>query len=157
MRACLLSANAVHADPNEDRQVVACWPTVTCTAGLAPPGTVELELGYQLRRLSDHAIHQHGTPILLKLPLASWIEAQLGSNGLTIAPGARYFDNVNAGIKLHALDQGERRPSVPLTVAASVPTASQRGYTRAYDLFATVRASKDIGTWHVDWNAGLYA
>jgi hypothetical protein len=156
--ACSLFAASVHADPSDDDlHVLPCRPTVTCTAELAPPGTLELELGYQLRRVNDGAAYEHATPILLKLPVATWVEAQLGSNGYTLTPIARYFDNVNLGVKLHLLDQSERRPSIAFTVAASVPTAAQEGYARAYDLFATAHASKDLGKWHVDWNAGLYA
>jgi hypothetical protein len=128
---------------------------VTCTAELAAPGTLELELGYQLRRVSADGASQHTTPILLKLPLATWIEAQVGSNGYTAAPGARYVDNLNVGAKLHLLDQAGQRPSLAVTLTASVPGVSQQGYLRAYDLFAVGHASKDYGALHVDGNVGL--
>jgi len=130
---------------------------VTCTADLAPPGTLEVEVGDQLRRIGSGGGNQNATPILIKLPLATWIEAQLGTNGYTVAPGARYLDNITAAAKLHVFDQVGQRPSIAFTIAASVPTAAQQGYTRTYDLFATAHASKDYGELHLDWNVGVDA
>jgi hypothetical protein len=150
----LSSYATVYAD---DLRVAPCRPTLACTADLVPSGTLELELGYQLRRTDDSAIYQHSTPVLIKLPLASWIEAQLGTNGYTITPTAHYLDNITTGAKLHLVDQAGQRPSLALTVTASVPTASQQGYTRAYDLFASGHASNDYGKLHLDWLVGLNA
>jgi hypothetical protein len=154
MLACLV-ASPHHARADDvDARVVACRPTVTCTAELAPPGTVELELGYQLKR--SGGAFQHGTPFLLKLPVEPWLELQLGSNGYTYASAAmRYFDDLVAGAKLHLADQGARRPSLAVTTSVSVPTASQRGYTRTYDLGIVGHASKDVGRLHLDFNVGL--
>jgi hypothetical protein len=149
--ALVLCATTAHAD---DDRVVPCRPTVTCTAELAPPGELELELGYQLRRASDH--FEHAAPLLIKLPIASWVEAQLGTD-YAITPTAHYIDTIVVGGKLHLVDQRGPWPSLALTLAAGAPTWSQQGYTRAYDLFATAHASKDWGKLHVDWNAGLYA
>jgi hypothetical protein len=146
----LLCASTAHAD---DR-VVPCRPTVTCTAELAPPGELEVELGYQLRRVSDH--FEHAAPLLIKLPIASWVEAQLATD-YAVTPTAHYLDNIVAGGKLHVLDQRGPWPSFAVTLAAGFPTFVQQGYTRAYDLFATAHASKDYGKLHLDWNAGIYA
>ena len=153
---CVL-AGSVRADPEDDRKVAPCRPTVTCTADLAPPGTLEIELGYQLRRIDEGSVYEHGVPLLAKMPFTTWLEAQLGSNGYTVTPMGSYFDNVTAGAKLHLLDQAGARPSIALTVTASIPTASQRGYTRIYDLFVTAHASKDYGSLHLDWNVGVDA
>ena len=147
------SPAAARAD--DDLRVAPCRPTVTCTADLAPPGELELELGYQLRRVDEGGAFEQATPFLVKLPLARWVEVQVGGNGYTVAPGARYFDNVTAGAKLHFVDQEGQRPSLALTVTASVPTVAQRGYTRSYDLFAVAHASKDYGKLHLDWNVGF--
>jgi hypothetical protein len=151
--ACFANASA-RAD---DVHVVPCRPTVSCTADLAPPGTLELELGYQAQRVDANGGVTQTTPFLIKLPLAHWIEVQLGDNGYTIATGQRYLDNLVAGAKLHLADQSGARPSVAITLAASIPTVAEEGYTRQTDLFVTAQASKDFGKLHVDANAGLYA
>jgi hypothetical protein len=51
---------------------------------------------------------------------------------------------VVGGVKLHVLDQLGQRPSVAVTIAASV-----------HDVFATLHASKDYSKLHLDWNVGL--
>ncbi len=151
----LLQSLVARADAPDDRHVSPCRPTVTCTADLAPPGTLEIELGDQLRRVDNGGALEETTPFLVKLPLAHWVEVQLGGNGYTVAPGAHYFDNATVGAKLHVVDQGGQRPSLALTVTASIPTVAQRGYTRSYELFAVAHASKDYGKVHLDWNVGL--
>ncbi len=148
-------ATASHAERDDDNHVLACQPTLACTADLAPPGTVEIELGYQPRDQSGGpTVHQ--LPFLLKLPLASWIEVQLASNGYTyISADARYFDNVVTGAKFHLADQTSQRPSLAVTTTFAIPSPPQRGYTRAYDLGITGHASKDLGRLHLDLVAGL--
>ncbi len=149
----LAGSRAVRAD---DDQVLPCRPTITCTADLAPPGTLELEAGYQLRDASAGPTQQT-TPFLAKLPVRRWIELQLGTNGVTTAGDARYVDNAIAGAKLHVRDQTPSWPSLAVTASASLPTVAQRGYVRAYDAELVVHASKDAGALHLDVNAGLYA
>src|SRR5262249_22825006 len=153
-----VSMGLVHANTGraDDLKVVPCRPTITCTADLAPLGELELEVGYQLRRVAGS--FQHGTPILLKLPIAPWIEAPLGSHRLTyLDADHRYFDDVVVGAKIHLVDQTDRAPSVAVTMSASVPIAAQRGFTESYDAFATVHASKDLGAFHIDANVGFDA
>ena len=140
----------------EDAVVVPCRPTVTCTADLAPPGTLEIELGYQLR-LPEAGATQQSVPVLAKLPLRKWLELQLGTNGFTRAGPARYVDNLVLGAKLHLRDQTATWPSLAVTVSASVPTVAQRGYVRAYDAAVVIHASKDVGHLHLDANVGLTA
>jgi hypothetical protein len=154
--ALAIAAGTARADlPSSADHVLPCRPTVSCTADLATPGLLELEVGYQVRRAGDD--FQHGTPLLLKLPLATWIEAQVGSNGFTyIDADHHYLDNLVAGVKVHLLDQGDARPSLALTAAFSAPVAAQPGFTEADDLFLTAHASKDLGSFHVDLNAGVY-
>lgn len=146
----LATARAVAAD---DVRVVPCRPTVTCTADLAAPGTLEIEVGYQVRRVSGEL--DHGTPVLVKLPVAPVLELQLGTNGYTRTDTASYVDNVVAGAKLHLADQTARRPSFAVTASISVPTPAQRGYARVYDAAIVGHASKDLGSFHVDLNAAL--
>jgi hypothetical protein len=150
------TSRAARAD-DDDLHVAPCRPTVSCTADLAPPGTLELELGDQLRRVDANGDYQETTPFLIKLPLASWIEVQLGDNGYTLEPHAQYLDNIIVGGKLHFADQTAHRPSLALTISASIPTVAQEGYTRTTDLFVTAHASKDFGKLHVDANVGLNA
>ncbi len=140
-----LVSSAARAD---DVRVLPCRPTVTCTAELSDPGTLELELGYQWRRDGGDT---QTTPFLLKLPLARWLEVQLGGNGFTAAPGARYVDDAVVGAKLHVLDQASWWPSLAFTASAAIPGHDP------FEVIATVHASKDAGPYHVDVNAGLDA
>jgi hypothetical protein len=153
----VLSGFAAASARADDLHVLPCRPTVSCTADLAPPGTLEIELGYQAVRDDATGNVTQSTPVLVKLPVAHWLELQLGDNGYTVAPNTYYLDNVIAGAKLHVADQTDHRPSLALTVAASVPTVAQEGYTRTTDLFVTAHASKDFGKLHVDANIGLDA
>ena len=130
----------------DDLHVAPCQPTVTCTADLAAPGTLELELGYQVKS----GITQT-TPFLVKLPLAHWLEVQVGDNGFTDAPNARYFDNPVVGAKLHVIDQAGQVPSIAFTVSAGLPTQNP------FELIATAHVSKDYGRYHIDWTSGVAA
>lgn len=151
----LLAARAARADDDEPH-VAPCRPTVTCTADLAAPGTLEIEVGDQLRRGGDQT--SNATPFLVKLPLATWLELQLGGNGLVYASGATgstYVDDLIAGAKLHLADQTHLRPSLAVTLAVGVPSSNAPSGA-ATDLYATAHASKDLGALHLDANAGLY-
>jgi hypothetical protein len=154
----LFAGGAARADGNDDAsdlKVLPCRPTVTCTADLAPPGTVEIELGYEFRR-SD-GFDTSTIPLLIKLPIASWLELQIGDAGYTFVPGASYLDNVTIGAKLHVLDQTASRPSLAITATVSAPTPAQTGYAHLTDAFATAHASKDLGKLHLDADAGVIA
>ncbi|HEX7671566.1 MAG TPA: hypothetical protein VF395_18360 [Polyangiaceae bacterium] len=134
-----------------------CRPTVSCTADFTTPGTFEVEAGGVYSGRGD-GTRQASFPILFKQTLARVVQLQVGSNGYTVldaAPPARYFDNVFFGPKLHLHDQGEAWPSLSLSALASVPTFRRGGYTRNDDAFFTAFASKDLGPWHADFNAGL--
>src|SRR5262249_40531168 len=131
---------------------------IACTAELVAPGTLELEAGY-LYRHAGTGDTQRSAPFLFKLTIARWLQAQVGSNGYTVAEGsapARFFDNANLGLKLQVLDQGKVAPALSLSGAVSVPTSSaQAGYSPLYDAFFTGYASKDLGPIHADLNVGL--
>jgi hypothetical protein len=143
----LLATRTAYADDGDERHVAPCRPTLSCTADLVAPGTLEVEVGYQLRRGGD--VTTQTTPVLVKLPLAHWLELQAGDNGFTTGGGARYVDNVTAGAKLHLLDQTGRRPSVAITATAALPTHGP------FAASVVAAASKDLGAYHFDGNAGI--
>jgi hypothetical protein len=144
------------ASADDEVHVLPCRPTLACTADLAAPGALEVELGYQLHHAGGASTHS--IPVLVKLPLAHWIEVWLGSNGPTYTDADhRFVDDVYAGAKLHLVDQTAHRPSLAVTITPSVPLPAQRGYSRGYDLFATGHASKDLGKLHADFVLGLFA
>lgn len=143
------------ARADDEVRVLPCRPTLGCTADFALPGVLEVELGYQLRRAAG--AFQHVAPVFAKLTLAHWIQLQAGSD-VTYAPGpplTRYVDNISLLAKLHLVDQTARRPSLALSVGVAIPTASQPGYTRTYDLLIVAHASKDLGKLHLDGVVGL--
>ena len=153
-----VSAQAARADlfPDETYSALPCRPTIACTADIVPPGVMELESGYIYRRLGSGA-DQSSIPFLLKLTLVEWLQAQLGSNGPTVASApseARFFDDVTAGLKLHVRDQSCRLPSISLSATLSIPTFQATGYTRTYDALFTAYVTKDFGWLHADWNLG---
>jgi hypothetical protein len=143
--------------PNHDDVARPCRPTVSCTAELAAPGTLEVEAGAQSSRASDGS-RTVTFPFLFKQTLTPWLEAQLGSNGYTANVGrvsARYLDNLAIGTKLNVLHQGKVAPAISMTALASFPTFERPGYARFVDASFTGHASKDVGPVHVDANVGV--
>jgi hypothetical protein len=112
----------------------------------------ELELGYQARYLTDTTDVENTTPYLFKLPLTSNVEVHVAGNGYTIAPGAKFFDDVLVGGKLHLVDQASARPSLALTLWAGLP--ADQG---TYEAFAIGHVSKDVGKLHFDGIVALAA
>jgi len=154
--SCAASARAASL-PGENNQAVPCRPTVSCIADFASPGTVEVELGYQLQRLTPPTL-AHSIPFLVKLTLADWAQLQLGSNGPTFIPSGqptRYVDNLTVGLKFHLRTQSRRAPSIAWSVAVGAPVDTAPGYQRAIDLSWTAYLSKDLGRFHLDFNAGV--
>jgi hypothetical protein len=136
-------------------RVAPCRPTVTCIADLAPPGTLEVEVGFELRRSGGAGTET--IPLLVELPVAGWLELQVGDAGYTVTPASSYVDNVTLGAKVHIADQNGARPSLAVTATASLPTAAQTAYAHVTDGFVVAQASKDYGKLHLDANAGLDA
>jgi hypothetical protein len=159
--AVLLSSSPALAVDTPDARDSAhpCRPTVSCTADLTSPGTLEIEAGELYARASGGA-RAASIPVLLKQTLTPLVQLQAGSNGPTVlgpAPQARYLDNAIFGPKLHLLDQGDLRPSFALSAQLSLPTFPASGYALHDDAFFTAFASKDLGRLHVDFNVGLLA
>ena len=154
--ALTVPVRAVGAEGPGDTQTLPCRPTIACTADFVPPGAFEVEAGYQYRRLAGNE-RQSSFPILAKLTLDKWVQAQVGTSGYTAEQGPtalHYFDNVSIGAKLHFFDQGRLMPSVSFSAAVSIPTVAEPGYVRATDLLAIAYVTKDIGPLHADFNVG---
>ena len=156
LTVALARQSSANVTPDPTYSAIPCRPTIACTADIVPPGVVELETGYLLRRLGDGA-NQSSIPFLLKVTLLEWVQLQVGSNGPTVASApseARFFDDVTVGLKLHVRDQTRRAPSISLSSTLSIPTFQATGYTRTYDALFTVYITKDFGWLHADWNIG---
>ncbi len=121
--------------------VVPCRPTVTCTAELAAPASSTSSSAISCGGCREEQRRRHHA-VSLKLPLAHWIEVQLGGNGYTIAPSAHYFDDIVAGVKLHVADQTTRAPSLAVTASVGVPTVAQLGYTDVRSLADRARQQR---------------
>src|SRR5213593_3171815 len=86
--------------PEGDRyRALPCRPSVSCTADLVPPGTLEIEAGYLGRRVPPGGFI-HAEPILFKLTTFEWLQLQLGGNGKLVTTGqvesqARYLDDIS--------------------------------------------------------------
>lgn len=132
-----------------DNTALPCRPTIACTADVVPPGSFEVELGYLYQK---GAAAQHTLPILAKLTLATWVQLQIGGNGLTFINGTEYLDDLVAGFKFHLWDQSSRVPSLSWSVALSAPLDAP---LRTYDLFWTAYVTKDFRWLHADLNLGL--
>jgi hypothetical protein len=134
-----------------------CRPTISCTADLTSPGTLEIEAG-ELASLARGGAHVASFPVLLKQTFTPLLQLQVGSNGYTFAgptPRAHYLDNLVFGPKLHLHDQTGAWPSLAVSAQLGQPTFAAAGYTRSEDAFFTAFASKDVGAIHGDFNVGL--
>jgi hypothetical protein len=143
--------------PDARDHAFPCRPTVSCTADIAAPGTLEVESGLLFNGLNDKT-REWSYPFLLKQTLTKQFQLQVASNGFTTIRGvapAQYLDNVGAGVKVHLQDQCAIGPSLAVTALVSVPTFPSESHLRTYDGFLTGHASKDVGWLHVDWNVGL--
>jgi hypothetical protein len=143
--------------PDARDHAFPCRPTVSCTADIATPGTLEAEGGL-LFSGAKGPTREWSYPLLLKQTLTRWLQFQVASGGFTTIHGpapAQYFDNVGAGLKIHLHDQGPLWPSLAVTALASVPTLRSEGYRRIDDGLLTGHASKDAAWLHIDWNVGL--
>jgi hypothetical protein len=148
------------ASPADDHRVRPCRPTITCSADLVPPGDVEVEAGYAARRARP-AGWIHAEPLLVKLTITRWLQAQVGWNGYVFATGdvsrsLRYYDDVSFGLKTHVLDQSDVLPSLAASTAISIPSFDPpTDFPFAYDASFWVYASKDVGAVHIDLNGGF--
>jgi hypothetical protein len=134
--------------PDATTHVLPCRPTISCTADIAAPGTLEVEVGYNYAR-SDPFVEDRNFPFLIKLTLSKLLQLQVESNSATFTSTATYFDDVFAGVKLHIADQGKLAPSFAVTALVGIPVHQYVG------VLVTAHASKDIGTFHVDANVGI--
>jgi hypothetical protein len=138
--------------PGEGDRALPCRPTVSCTADIAPPGTLEAEIGAFYSKLGEGE-RLWAYPFLLKQTFTKLLQLQVGSNGYTVVHGtetARHIDNLVVGPKIHLADQTSVVPSLAISAQASAPV-----FASAHDAaFFTAHASKDLGPLHVDVNAG---
>ena len=156
----LLLARSAAADlPSQRDHAAPCRPTVSCTADLTTPGTLEVEAGFQSSRSATGiGTTTVSAPFLLKQTLSKLLQLQVGSNGYTGVRGdshADYLDNLLLGAKLHLQDQKRFLPSLAVTALLGVPMFSAAGYVQRLDAFVTAHASKDIGPIHADLNGGV--
>jgi hypothetical protein len=158
IRYVIRSNERLFADtPDTSNLVHPCRPTVSCTAEIVAPGNLEIEAGALDSKVPGGTAHVVSFPLLVELSLTRIVELQVGSNGYTLVDAgssARYFDNVYAGPKLHFHDQGDLWPSLALSAQIALPTFEAAGYARHDDVFLTAFASKDVGSFHFDWNVG---
>jgi hypothetical protein len=144
----------------EAMHVLPCRPTISCSADLVPPGALEIEAGYAARRVRPGG-WIHVEPLLLKLTLVRWLQAQVGSNGYLFTTGdiartLRYYDDFTFAFKTHFADQTHTFPSLAASLGVSVPSFDPpRDFPFAYDASLWFYASKDIGPLHFDLNGGL--
>jgi hypothetical protein len=143
---------------HESKHALPCRPTVTCTADIVPAGDLEIESGVVSRK--QRTGFTLSAPLLVKYSLSHEVQFQLGGNTLTAIRTQKrstYFDNAVGGLKLHIVDQTDKRPSLALSGSLSVPTFKADGYERAYNGVFTAYATKDFGPIHLDLNLGVNA
>jgi hypothetical protein len=158
---CLASPASGAGWPEGDRyRALPCRPTISCTADLVPPGTLEIEAGYLGRRVPPSGFI-HAEPVLFKLTIVDWLQLQLGGNGKLLTSGevgseARYLDDIALGAKVHFLDQRRVTPSLAVSAALQIPSWDRpKSFPYAYDATFWFYASKDVQWLHVDLNGGV--
>ncbi len=142
--------------PTDSDRALPCRPTVACTADFAPPGTFEIEGGWNAAKQAGQRVVSF--PFLLKQTLTPLLQLQLGSNGFTSVRGTErtsYFDDLVFGPKLHLVDQSAFVPSLSVSAEIGVPISRATGYSSDDDAFFTAYASQDFAFIHADLNAGL--
>ncbi len=141
-------------------RVLPCRPTISCSADLVPPGALEIEVGLASRVVEPRGFI-HDQPLLLKLTLVEWLQAQVGGNGYVFTSGSvsrslRYYDDVSFGLKTHIVDQTKAIPSIAFSAALSVPSFNPpRDFPFAYDASFWAYATKDLCGVHFDLNGGV--
>jgi hypothetical protein len=141
-------------------RVLPCRPTISCSADLVPPGAVEIEAGYAARHVEPRGFI-HAEPLLFKLTLVEWLQAQMGNNAYVSTTGRvsrslRYYDDLSFGLKTHFLDQTASLPSLAFSGALSIPSFNPPSdFPFAYDSSFWGYATKDMGPLHFDLNGGL--
>jgi hypothetical protein len=121
---------------------------------------MEIEVGYSARRVRPNG-YIHAQPLLVKLTLFQWLQAQLGTNGYVVTSGdvsrsLHYLDDVSYGLKARLLEQTELGPSIAMSASLSVPTPYRNeSFPLAYDASFWAYVSKDFGPVHIDWNGGI--
>jgi hypothetical protein len=137
--------------PDARDAALPCRPTISCTADITAPGTLETELGFQAAK--GDFTYTRNFPLLFKLTITKLLQLQLGSNGATFTLPARnlFFDNLLVGAKLHVQDQTKYGPSFAVTGLVGIPLSNVNGL----EAYVTGHASKDIGPIHADLNAGI--
>jgi hypothetical protein len=160
MTVMVAASPAGAEEPNADMRVLPCRPTISCSADIVPPGALEIELGYSARHVRPDGFF-HSQPVLVKLTIFRWLQAQVGTNGYVFPTGdvsrsLRYIDDVSVGIKTHLVDQSAVAPSLAASAALSIPTPYRNdAFPFAYDASFWAYASKDYGPFHLDLNGGL--
>jgi hypothetical protein len=141
-------------------RVYPCRPTISCSADIVPAGVLEIELGYAARRVRPDGFF-HLQPLLVKLTVLRWLQAQLGTNGYVFTSGdvsrsLQYVDDVSLGLKTRFVEQTDVRPSLAVSAALSIPTPYRNDtFPFAYDASFWAYASKDYGPVHLDLNGGV--
>ena len=140
-------------------RVLPCRPTISCSADIVPPGTVEVEAGYAARYVRPDGF-VHAEPLLLKLTLLDWLQAQVGNNGYVAESGsvgrALRYDDIWFTLKAHLVDQTPTVPAIALSAAVSVPSFGPASdFPLGYDSSFWGYVSKDFGRVHFDINGGL--
>jgi hypothetical protein len=153
LAAIVLVAGSAEAE--SEVQVLPCRPTVACTADIVPAGVLEVETGTVSRFATQSAM---AVPILAKLSLSSWFQAQLGTNGLSSSSTGTFVDLVTGIGKFRVLEQGDWTPSIAFTLGGSLAVKPEStSYAPTQGFQAGALASRDFGRFHVDINGGYTA
>src|ERR1700733_959556 len=130
--------------PHADDRALPCRPTVACTAELASPGTLEVEVGGAVASSSGDG-RAWTYPFLLKQTLGKVVQLQAGSNGYTVlrgTPTVRFLDNLGVGPKLHLLDQTDLVPAFALSAQVGFPVVAQSGRPAHDDAYLVAYVTK---------------
>jgi hypothetical protein len=138
-------------------------PDVTNGAHLVHAGEVQVELGGILTRVTVRE-HSFGSPITVRVGVATWIEARIATDGLLSLADDHSrttgFGNVQLGAKLRLWADSDGEARLSILPAVNLPTAdAEKGLGSGdADYSATLLTGVDLGKrGHIDFNYGLNA
>jgi hypothetical protein len=162
--SALLAASVSAQEPQESSEAIQPdRPDVTNGTRIVPSGIVQLELGGLYQRTAPGASAAN-SPLTIRVGLTDWIEARIGTDGVTTqstgGAAATGFGNVQLAAKLRLWAEPGGAPVLSILPTVNLPTADASrglGSGDADYTVAVLTGTDFLRRGHVDINYGVGA